>query len=221
MCATIDAVRPLRRALETDRFGFLAHVLAVRDGCTSANCKALALLRDPSQVRTNLSEETFNHYLEPYLPIWAKASEPSGAEAPQVQAAAPAAPANAPGPRKIVNIDFPTAASIPAVNIMNPEPTGPVLPGAAAAAATHPNPQSAAPASSRRSHKPAANPPVQAAVQPAAPGQQAAVEPIWPEPLPPQPAVGPAAAAPPPAQLNPVPFVPAADANAAAAARGQ
>ena len=59
--ATIDAVQPLRRALETDRFGFLAHVLAVRDGCTSENCKTLALLRDPSQVRTNLSEATFNH----------------------------------------------------------------------------------------------------------------------------------------------------------------
>jgi hypothetical protein len=160
--------------------------------------------------------------LESYLPIWAKASEPAVAEVPQVQAAAPAAPANASGPRKIVNIDFPTAASIPAVNIMNPEPTGPVLPGAAAAAAANPNPQSAAPASSRRSHKPAAaNPPAPAAVQLAAPGQQAAVEPIWPEPLPPRPAVGPAAAVPPPAQVNPVPFAPAPDANAAAAARGQ
>ena len=52
-------------------------------------------------------------------------------------------------------------------------------------------------------------------------GQQAAVEPIWPEPLPPRPAVGQAAAAPPPAQVNPVPFAPAPDANAAAAARGQ
>jgi hypothetical protein len=217
--AAIDAVQPLRRALETDRFGFLAHVLAVRDGCTSDNCKALGLLGDPRQVRTNLREATFNRFLESYLPIWAKASEPAVAEAPQVQAAAPA---NASGPRKIVNIDFPTAASIPAVNIMNPEPTGPVLPGAAAAAAANPNPQSAAPASSRRSHKPAAaNPPAPAAVQLAAPGQQAAVEPIWPEPLPPRPAVGPAAAAPPPAQVNPVPFAPAPDANAAAAARGQ
>jgi hypothetical protein len=219
--ATIDAAPLLRRALETDRFGFLAHVLAVRDGCASENCKALALLHNPSQVRTNLSEATFNRFLESYLPIWAKASEPAVAEAPQVQAAAPAAPANASGPRKIVNIDFPTAASIPAVNIMNPEPTGPVLPGAAAAAAANPNAQSAAPASSRRSHKPAANPPAPAAVQPAAPGQQAAVEPIWPEPLPPRPAVGPATAAPPPAQVNPVPFAPAPDANAAAAARGQ
>jgi hypothetical protein len=219
--ATIDAAPLLRRALETDRFGFLAHVLAARDGCTSENCTALGLLGDPRQVRTNLSEATFNRVLESYLPIWAKASEPAVAEVPQVQAAAPAAPANASGPRKIVNIDFPTAASIPAVNIMNPEPTGPVLPGAAAAAAANPNPQSAAPASSRRSHKPAANPPAPAAVQLAAPGQQAAVEPIWPEPLPPRPAVGPAAAAPPPAQVNPVPFAPAPDANAAAAARGQ
>jgi hypothetical protein len=225
--AAIDAAA-LRRALETDRFGFLAHVLVVRDGCTGENCKALALLHDPSQVRANLSGETFNHYLEPYLPIWAKASEPSLAEAPQVQAAAPAAPASPPGPRKIVNIDFPTAASIPAVNIMNPEPTGPVLAGVAAAAAAHPNPQSAASASSRRSHKQAASPPAQAVgpraigtpeATPAA-GQQAAVEPIWPEPLPPRPPVGPGAAATP---VQPIPFAspPASDASAGSAARGQ
>ena len=44
-------------------------------------------------------------------------------------------------PHKMVNIDFPTAASIPAVSIMNPEPNGPVLPGVAAAAAANPNPQ--------------------------------------------------------------------------------
>jgi hypothetical protein len=225
--AGIDAVQPLRRALEADRFGFLAHVLAVRDGCTGADCKALALLRDPSHVRANLSEETFNHYLETYLPIWAKASEAPVAEVPQVQAAAPvAAPANASAPanplpsRKVVNIDFPSAASIPAVNIMNPEPTGPVLPGVAAAAAARPNPQSAAPASPRRSHKTAANPPPPPAAVPAgAPGQQAAVEPIWPEPLPPQPPIGPGSAAT-PAQPNPL-AAPASDGGATPAARGQ
>jgi hypothetical protein len=223
--AAIDAVQPLRRALDADRFGFLAHVLAVRDGCTGADCKALALLGDPSRVRTNLSEDTFNHYLETYLPIWAKASEAPMAEAPQVQAAAPvAAPSSAPAPanpppsRKVVNIDFPSAASIPAVNIMNPEPTGPVLPGVAAAAARQ-NPQSAAPASSRRAHKPAANPPPPTAVPAGAPSQQAAVEPIWPEPLPPQPPMGPGSAAT-PAQPNPL-AAPASDGSAAPAARGQ
>jgi hypothetical protein len=220
----IDAVQPLHRALEADRFGFLAHVLAVRDGCTGADCKALALLGDPSRVRTNLSEETFNHYLETYLPIWAKASEVPVAEAPQVQAAAPVtaaasapAPANPSPPRKVVNIDFPSAASIPAVNIMNPEPTGPVLPGVAAAAARQ-NPQSAAPASSRRAHKPAANPPQPAAAPAAAPSQQAAVEPIWPEPLPPQPPIGPGSAARP---AQPTPLAAPPDGNAAPAPRGQ
>src|ERR1700675_2026081 len=49
------AVLPLRRALEADRFGFVAHTLAIRDGCTNDNCKALTLLHDPSRVRVNLS----------------------------------------------------------------------------------------------------------------------------------------------------------------------
>ena len=57
---------------------FLAHVLVMRDGCTNENCKAFALLRDPGQVRANLSGETFKHYLEHYLPVWAKASDAHG-----------------------------------------------------------------------------------------------------------------------------------------------
>jgi len=63
-------LQPLRRALETDRFGFVAHALAVRDGCTSENCKALSLLHDPSRVRANLSGATLDRYLEHYLTAW-------------------------------------------------------------------------------------------------------------------------------------------------------
>ena len=83
------------------------------------------------------------------------------------------------GPRKIVNIDFPSAASIPAVSIMNPEPTGPVLPGAAAAAASNPNPQ-------RHGRKP---PPSSPNPNATITGQssQSGVEPIWPEPMPAEP----------------------------------
>jgi hypothetical protein len=214
----LEAAVPLRRALEADRFGFLAHVLATRDSCTSENCKALSLLQDPSHVRANLRESAFNRYLERYLLVWTKEAGPP--EAPQVQAAAPAAPqANPPGPRKLVNIDFPTSASIPPVNIMNPEPSGPVLPGAAAAAAANPNSQSGASAS-RRTHKPPGNPPAPTAAHPPASGAQAAVEPIWPEPLPPQRLPAPAAAAA-PAQPNPSPPAPPSDASAAPAARGQ
>jgi hypothetical protein len=217
--AALDASIPLQRALEIDRFGFLAHVLATRDSCTGENCKALALLRDPSHVRANLSEQTFNHYLERYLLVWAKAAEPPVAEAPPAQAAAPvAAQATPPAPHKVVNIDFPSAASIPPVNIMNPEPSGPVLPGVAAAAAANPNSQSGASASSRHSRKPAANPPAPAARQSA--GAQAAVEPIWPEPLPPQPPGAAANAATPAPPIPSVP-APASDTNAATPARGQ
>ena len=35
----------LRRAIELDRFGIAAHVLAVRDGCTAERCAAFALLQ--------------------------------------------------------------------------------------------------------------------------------------------------------------------------------
>ncbi len=67
----LDSVLPsLRRALEADRFGFVAHALAIRDGCTSSRCEALALLRDPERVRANLSEQTFDRYLDRYLPLW-------------------------------------------------------------------------------------------------------------------------------------------------------
>ncbi len=55
-----DVMLPLRRSLETDRFGFLAHVLASRDDCTSQNCKPLGVLHDPSRVRNNMSAGTLD-----------------------------------------------------------------------------------------------------------------------------------------------------------------
>jgi hypothetical protein len=209
----VDALLPLRRALEADRFGFLAHVLVMRDNCTNENCKAFALLRDPGQVRANLSGETFKHYLEHYLPVWAKASDATATDATQVQTTA-TTQVNPPGPRKAtVKIDLPSAASITAVNIMNPEPTGPVLSGVAAA---NPNRQPTAPPSSRRSHKQATRPPAQAAVQPAASGSTPPVEPIWPEPAPPLPSAPTAA----PVQLSPFAPAPPSDANEANRGRG-
>ena len=176
-------LRPLRRSLEADRFGFLAHVLALRDGCTSENCKELALLDDPARVRANLSAQTFDHYVEHYAEIWPKVPDSSVVDAVQ-QSPRP--------PHKTVNIDFPTAASIPPVSIMSPEPTGPVLGGAA----TNRNQQSST-TEARRTRKSASSP--QPLTQP---GATNATEPIWPEPLPPSPAMKPAAAAE-PMQLAP------------------
>ena len=201
---------PLRRALEADRFGFLAQVLAARDGCTSENCDALALLHDAGRVRAHLRQATLNQLLEQYSTAWSQPPDTAVADAAQARATA-AVQANAQPPHKPVNIDFPTAASIPPVSIMLPEPKGPVLPGVAAAAAANPNPQAAA-SSARHARKHAATPAPPPPPAPTAP--PAAVEPIWPAPVPPPPAA-PRAAAPAgegPLPLNP--FPPRPDANA-------
>jgi hypothetical protein len=188
------ALQPLRRALQSDRFGFVAHMLAVRDGCTSENCQALALLQDPSKVRANLSGQTLDRYLDHYLTAWG--------QSPNVPVADATLPPSAgqpgePAPRKsALNIDYPSADSIPAVSIMNPEPKGgPLTPNAAVAAVTAgaqssakvvgplqmpTGPVSSAvpaspPQSSKKTRKQAANPPAQAAAAaPAAP-----VDPVW------------------------------------------
>lgn len=199
-----DVLAPLRRSLETDRFGFVAHVLAVRDGCTGQSCKAFALFRDANRLRANLNAAVLDRYVERYAALWSVGSDGPVAEAPPAATAS----SNGPGAHKVVNIDFPSAASIPAVSIMNPEPSGPVLPGVAAAAATNPNPPAPGSPSPRHTRKQAAT----TAATPAAAtmtGQSAAppaVEPIWPEPMPA-----------PPVQLTPPP----PNASAGTAARTQ
>jgi hypothetical protein len=198
-----DALQPLRRALEADRYGFLAHVLAVRDHCTMQNCKALALLDDSSQVRANLSGEKLDHYLDQYQTVWAQPQVP-------VAEAAPAEPTTTaelvpPAQRKVlVNIDFPSAASIPPISIMNPEPTGRVPLGAPIAGGNA-NATTVGGGSPRRARKDAAaaGNQVQSAAQSVSPdATQAQADSVWQptSPVPmsvsaPQPAAAPAAPA--------------------------
>ena len=121
----VETLLPLRRALEADPFGFLAHVLVMGDGCTSEHCPPLVVLRDPSHVRTNIIAQTLQHYVDHYREIWAKSPDAAVADVPDM---APTGPpdGNPIGRRKVsANIDFPTAASIPPISIMNPEPKGP------------------------------------------------------------------------------------------------
>ena len=159
--ADIDrALLPLRGALEADPFGFLAHLLTVRDGCTSDNCPAFAILHDASHVRTNLIAQTLDHFVDHYREFWGKTPDvPTAAvtDAPT----APSAEAGAPSKHKVVNIDFPSAASIPPISIMNPEPKGPAVPRAAGTAAN-------TEAARARTSKPVA--PV---------GDGARVDPVW------------------------------------------
>ncbi len=200
------ALLPLRHSLETDAYGFVARALAVRDGCTSQNCKALDVLADASRVRANMRGQTLDRYLDHYLTVWALLPDGPG---PVADAAPPTQPTyqpGAPGQRKMVNIDFPTAASIPAVSIMNPEPTAKTAPAGAAPSAANPNPPApvaatASPPPPKKSRKQAANPPAQAPAPAAAPAPATAAEqpdPVW-TPAPPAPPAQAAATAPAPA----------------------
>ncbi len=217
---------PLRRSLEADRFGFVAHTLAVADRCSSDHCEALALLDDPSQVRANLSGQTLERYLDHYLPVWAKVPD-----VPVADATSAGTQPGTPPPHKFVNIDFPSAASIPAISIMNPEPSGPPAAAAIAAATagepkTHETPahealpREAPASSSRRARKPPPSPPAQAA---AAAPPAAAADPVWQprrEPSSPPAAPPPAAASAAPlgpVQLNPFQAPPQTSAGAARA----
>jgi hypothetical protein len=101
--AYASAIAGLRRAIETDRFGFVAQVLASREGCTPAKCTQLAMLTDSTRVSDHLKDGTFNGLVARYAAGWpqlAIRSTTSLAAAPPLAAnsgygPAAAAPANA------------------------------------------------------------------------------------------------------------------------------
>src|SRR5437762_2620109 len=78
----------LRRAIEADRFGMVAQVLAERDGCTPDRCAALALLHDASRVSTNLAERPFEAFVKRFAASWpAAGGRPVASNPPPVAAA--------------------------------------------------------------------------------------------------------------------------------------
>jgi hypothetical protein len=105
----------LRRAVERDRYGLMAYVLSVRDRCQPADCTAYRSLTDHNQIAANMEERIYESTISRYAPLW---GAPAPAVAPSVSALLPTMPSGKP-----TTADFPTAASIPPVNIMTPEPT--------------------------------------------------------------------------------------------------
>lgn len=154
------ATLSLRRSLEADRFGFLAYLLAIRNGCTSANCPALAVLKDPAHVRLNIVAHTFDHYVANYRQSWAKAQEAAAGFGLSSYQPTPAK-------RKIVDINFPSAASIPPIHIMTPDAGAP-------GAAGKVNPSWSASAKNQTS--PSTLPPTQATLSSRLGG---AADPVW------------------------------------------
>jgi hypothetical protein len=138
-----STVAGLRRALELDRYGIAAHVLANRDGCNVEACPAFAWVEDPTALKANLKARAFDGYVQRYEAAWkneetAKApAVASVASPPEGEPAADTTPGHSPVSSRY---DFPSAASIPPVSIMNKEPPRPVE---GAAAAPQSEPQSA------------------------------------------------------------------------------
>jgi hypothetical protein len=171
---TDDLLRPLRQSLEADRFGFVAHVLAVRDGCTSDRCAALTLLPDAALVRTNLSAQTLDRYLDHYASAWAQQPDVPVADAAAPSSAGTPPAAGLTGQKKVlIDADFPSAASIPPVSIMNPEPKG--SPAGVAAGASR---GAAPPSPPRQIRKQAATSPGPTLASPGPPAA-APVDPVW------------------------------------------
>jgi hypothetical protein len=108
-------LQALRRSVERDRYGLMAYVLSVRDRCQPADCAAYTSLTDHNQIAANIDERVYESAIIRYAPSWGAPA--ATAAAPAVATLAPSAPTGKP-----TNADFPSATSIPAVNIMTPEP---------------------------------------------------------------------------------------------------
>jgi len=109
-------LRALRRAIERDRYGLVAQVLMTRDGCTSTACPFFPSLTTTAQIAGNMNERLYDGLVGRYAPLW-NAPASSTSTAPVAALGAPGAP-----PGRPVSGDFPSASSIPPVNIMTPEP---------------------------------------------------------------------------------------------------
>jgi hypothetical protein len=172
----------LRRAIESDRFGLVAHVLTTR-GCNASDCADIKLMRDASRVLANMKARTFDAHVGMHGVAW---HPPGTALAAAPPHAAEPAPSVASAPRPLEQTigtghgvplsskyDFPSSASIPAVSIMNAEPALPPEPRAAPAAP--PPRQSSQPRrqSARETAPPASAPPMSVVPNGATQGQAA------------------------------------------------
>ena len=88
------AIERLRRAMEGDRFGLVAHVLMTR-GCTSTDCPDLKLVRDTSRIMSNMRSRAFDAYVNVHAVAW----HPGGVTVNALAAASstPGTPPQAPG----------------------------------------------------------------------------------------------------------------------------
>ena len=175
----------VRRAVERDRYGLMAYVLAARDHCTPSDCAAFRAVTDRNQIVANMNERTYEGLIVRYAPSW---NMPAVTPAP-VAALPPSMPLGKP-----TNAEFPTAASTPPISIMTPEPGQATTPTAPRPASSSP-PSSSPPLTNAPLPSPRPTPALAAAKKPAAPKPARTAAPVQLAPA----APAPAAAAPEPA----------------------
>ena len=126
-----SAIAGLRRTIGADRYGLVSQVLATRDGCTADACDAFGLVYDDKKLRANLKDRVFDTTVGRYSVGWPARTRP-------LASSTSGAPVTPPGP----NVNFPSAASIPPVSIMNNEPPQAQAPANQPAQAAAPTPES-------------------------------------------------------------------------------
>lgn len=176
---TLD-LKVLRKSLERDRYGLVAHVLVAREGCTQFDCAAFRSLTDQQQVAANMDSHRYDTLVARYAPTW---NAPATALAMPATGALAGLPPSMPT-GKPTNAEFPSASSTPPVSIMNPEP--PTAATRQAAPAANAAPAARAPAAASAQAAAPAAPTASAAKKPPAP--KAARSPAAPVPLAPPPA---------------------------------
>ena len=164
---TAAGMLALRHALEADRFGVVAHVLAVRDGCAPDQCRAFAWLGETSRIKINLAERPFDARIKTYAASWPVAGG-------RALVGTPASPAPSAAAKVPNNLYFPSATSIPPVNIMTAEPPPAQRPPqdtTGAADAATPTPPRRPPQTNSQARPPSSAAPARATPVPSAPAQ--------------------------------------------------
>jgi hypothetical protein len=176
-------MQAVRRAVERDRYGLMAYVLAARDHCTPQGCAAFRALTDQHQIVSNMDERVYEGLISRYAALW---NAPPVVPVAALQSSVPTG--------RPTNAEFPTAASTPPVSIMTPEPgsAGPT-PAARPSAAMANAPSPSSRPTPTPSPAPAATPAVagakkQAAAKPARPTGPVQIAPAASGPAAPAPA---------------------------------
>ena len=91
----LDRVREFRDSIETDAYGFVAHVMATEDKCTPEVCARFRILRDPAKVKDNLAAKRMEGLVGKHAAAWREPEKPAAAEASGGTGARAGARANA------------------------------------------------------------------------------------------------------------------------------